>query len=115
MTGRPANLTTSHYAPWALIRRAGDTVGKRPSTRMAFLVGTVAPNGTAVALTGYVMNDGMTNWTKRPVRIEFSDIIKDWRHQPAVAEVRRAKLRMPKIESEHQRRRAQFPEVTCPA
>ncbi len=103
MATRPNTLTTSHHAPWALVRRAGDTVGKRPSTRMAFLVGTVAPEGKAVALTGYVMNNDMTGWTKRPVRIEWADIVKQWRFQPTVADVRKVKARMPAIKSENER------------
>jgi hypothetical protein len=64
--------TTRHSQPWALIRRNGDTPGKRISTRMAYLVDTIAPNGIAVAVTGYIMRNDMTGWTKR--RIEWSDI-----------------------------------------
>lgn len=77
------DLRTNHHAPWALIKRSGNTVGKRLSTRMAYLVATVVgPNGHAVALTGYVMNNDMTGWTKSKRRIEWSDVIKQWRHQP---------------------------------
>lgn len=50
--------------------------GKRLSTRMAYLVDTIAPNGIAVALTGYIMRNDMTGWTKHPRRIEWSDIIR---------------------------------------
>lgn len=103
MANRPEKLTTNHHMPWALVRRAGDTVGKRPSTRMAFLVSTVAPDGRAVALTGYVMNNDMTGWTKRPVRIEWSDVVKQWRNQPTPADVRRVKAKMPVIKTEAER------------
>ena len=91
----PRNLTTCHHAPWALIRRAGDTIGKRPSTRMAFLVGTVAPDGKAVALTGYIMRNDMTGWTKSKRRIEWADIVKQWHRQPSVADVKKAKAKLP--------------------
>jgi len=66
----PRKLTTCHADPWALIRRGGDTEGKRLSARMAYLVGTVVgPDGKAIAMTGYIMNTDMTNWTKRPRRM----------------------------------------------
>jgi hypothetical protein len=86
---------TCHSQPWALIRRNGDTPGKRLSTRMAYLIGTIAPNGIAVALTGYIMRNDMTGWTKHPRWIEWSDIIRQWTQQPTVAEVRKLKARLP--------------------
>ncbi len=102
--GRPEKLTTNHHAPWALIRRAGDTLGKRPSTRMAFLVDTVVgPDGKAIALRGYVMNNDMTGWSKSKRRIEWADVVKQWRHQPTPAEVRKVKARMPVIKAEAER------------
>lgn len=88
-------LTTCHSSPWALIRRNGDQPGKRISTRMAYLVGTISPDGKAVAVTGYIMCNDMTGWTKHPRRIEWSDIIKSWRSQPTVAAVRNAKAKLP--------------------
>lgn len=88
------NLTTCHCAPWALIRRAGDQEGKRPSTRMAYLTGTIAPAGIAVAMTGYVMCNDMTRWTKSKRRIEWADVIKRWQVQPTAATVRKIKRRM---------------------
>jgi hypothetical protein len=100
---RPETPTTCHHMPWALVRRAGDQIGKRPSTRMAFLVGTVAPEGRAVALTGYVMNNDMTGWTKRPVRIEWADLVKQWRRRPTAADVRKVKAKMPIIKAEAER------------
>ncbi len=92
-TGR--KLTTCHHSPWALVLRNGDTPGKRRSTRMAYLVGTIAPDGKAVALTGYIMCNDMTGWTKHPRRIEWADLIKTWRYQPTVADVRKAKAKLP--------------------
>jgi hypothetical protein len=89
------DLRTNHHAPWALVKRAGNTVGKRISTRMAYLVSTVAPDGHAVALTGYVMNNDMTGWTKTIRRIEWSDVVKTWRKQPTKADVQKAKRRLP--------------------
>ncbi len=86
---------TNHHAPWALVKRNGNTVGKRLSTRMAYLVSTIAPNGKAVALTGYIMNNDMTGWTKSTRRIEWSDVVKAWRHQPTKAEVQKVKRRLP--------------------
>jgi len=85
---------TCHSQPWALIRRNGDTAGKRISTRMAYLVDTIAPDGIAVALKGYIMNNDMTNWTKHPRRIEWDDIIRQWSRQPTVAAVRKVKARL---------------------
>jgi hypothetical protein len=87
--------TTCHSQPWALIRRNGDTPGKRWSTRMAYLVDTIAPNGIAIALKGYIINNDMTGWTKHPRRIEWSDIIRQWSRQPTIAEVRKVKSRLP--------------------
>jgi len=98
---------TCHYSAWALIRRCGDTVGKRPSTRMAYLVGTIAPHGTAEAVTGYVMNNDMTGWTKSVRRIEWADIVRQWTHQPTMQQVRTVKRRMPIIRTEADRRRGQ--------
>ncbi len=95
MTNRPEKLTTNHAMPWALIRRGGTAPGQRPRTRMAFLVSTVAPEGRAIALTGYVMSDDMTGWTKSARRIEWTDILKRWQRQPSAAEVRKAKRRLP--------------------
>lgn len=89
------SLTTCHHSPWALIRRGGDTVGKRLSTRMAYLVGTIAPDGKAIALTGYVMRNDMTGWSKSKRRIEWADIIKRWHRQPTAADVKKAKSKLP--------------------
>jgi hypothetical protein len=62
---------------------------------MAYLVGTIAPNGIAVALTSYIMRNDMTGWTKHPRRVEWSDIIKQWTRQPSVADMRKVKARLP--------------------
>jgi hypothetical protein len=86
---------TCHSSPWALIRRNGDTPGKRLSTRMAYLVDTIAPHGKAIAVTGYIMNNNMTGWTKHPRRIEWSDILKQWPIQPPVEVVRKFKACLP--------------------
>ena len=74
------------------------TPGKRISTRMAYLVDTIAPNGTAVALTGYIMRNDMAGWTKHPRRIEWSDIIRQWSRQPTTADARKVKARLPVAE-----------------
>jgi hypothetical protein len=92
----PILPTTCYSQPWALIRRDGDTPGKRLSTRMAYLVGTVAPNGLAIAVTGYIiMRNDMTGWTKHPRRVEWSDIIRQWSSQPSVTDVRKIKAPLP--------------------
>jgi len=89
----PAN---NHHALWALIRRNGDTIGKRLSTRMAYLIDTiVGVDRRSVALSGYAMRSDVTGWTKHPRRIEWNDVIKTWRHQPSVADVRKAKASLP--------------------
>lgn len=89
------NLKTCHAQPWALIKRNGQQEGKRPSMRMAYLTGTIALEGKAIALTGYVMNGDMTAWTKSKRRIEWGDVLKKWTRQPSVSEVRRARSRQP--------------------
>jgi hypothetical protein len=91
---QPPCLKTCHGAPWALIRRGGAIPGKRPFTRMAFLTGTVAPVGLAIAVAGYLTNDKMTRWTKRPSRIEWNDVIHSWSRQPTPAQIRRIKARL---------------------
>ena len=90
--------TTCHSQPWALIRRNGDTPGKRWSTRMAYLVDTIAPDGIAIAVTGYIMRNDMTGWTKHPRRVEWADLIKQWTRQPTIADVRKVKTRLPIVE-----------------
>jgi hypothetical protein len=98
MMSLPATYT-NHGQPWALIRRAGDTVGKRPSTRVAFLVDTVVgDDGKAVALRGYIARNDMTGWTKSLRRVEWSDVVRSWRRQPDVSTIRAIKRRMPKVE-----------------
>jgi hypothetical protein len=95
----PAAKFTNHGCPWALIRRAGDTAGKRPSTRVAFLVDTVVgDDGKAVALRGYIGRNDMTGWTKSLRRVEWSDIVKQWRAMPSEKTIRSIKQRMPKVE-----------------
>jgi hypothetical protein len=93
------NLTaTSIGDAWALVRRNGDTPGKRISTRMAYLVDTVVgPNGHAVAYRGYVMRNDMTGWSKHLRRVEFTDVIRQWRfdRQPSLAQVQAVKRRLP--------------------
>jgi hypothetical protein len=89
---------TNHAYPWALVRRAGDTEGKRPSTRMAFLVDTVVGNdGKAVALRGYIGRNDMTGWTKSLRRIEWSEVVRSWKTQPTTQTIRAIKQRMPKV------------------
>ena len=97
----PPDLSTCHASPWALIRRAGDTTGKRPSTRMAYLVGTVVRDGKAIAVTGYIMRNDMTGCTKAARRIEWSDIIRSWRLKPTAQTVRTIKQRLPIVTSDH--------------
>ena len=81
------SMTTCHGSPWALIFRGGDTPGRRRSTRMAYLVGTIAPGGQAIAVTGYIMNNDMTGWTRHTRRIEWADIYYQWRDQPMKSEI----------------------------
>lgn len=100
---RPTNLSTSYPMPWALVRRAGDTLGKRPSTRMAFITKATAQAGRIVSFTGYVMNNDLTGWTKRCVQIDPADIVKEWRREPTPADVRKVKAKMPVITEEAQR------------
>lgn len=96
MIGGAASPPTCHHAPWALVRRCGDTAGRRRSTRMAYLTDRiVGPNGEAIALKGYVMRNDMTGRTRHPRRIEWSDVIRTWGHQPRAAEVRAVKQRLP--------------------
>jgi hypothetical protein len=88
--------TTCHADPWALVRRNGDQLGKRVSVRMVYLVGTgKGPDGKAVAMTGYVMNGDMTGWTKHPRPVKWEDVVKRWRRQPSVSDVRKAKSKLP--------------------
>lgn len=91
------DLSTCHYEPWALVRRSGDTTGKRLSTRVAYLTGSYVPKGEhqATAFVGYVMNNDMTNWSKTKRQVEFADIIKQWRRQPTPAQVRAVKKKLP--------------------
>ena len=91
------DLTTSHHSPWALVRRNGDAIGKRPSTRMAYLVGFTTQDGKPVAMTGYIMSSDMTRWTKHPRRIEQRDLVKWWRARPTPADVRKAKATLPVV------------------
>jgi hypothetical protein len=49
--------SSGHSLRWPLVRRNGDAPGKRWSTRMAYLVDTIAPSGIAVAVTGYIMRN----------------------------------------------------------
>lgn len=87
---------TCHADPWALVRRAGNQDGKRISTRMCYLVGTIkGPDGKAVAMTGYIMNGDMRGWTKHPRPVRWEDVVKRWRHQPSPADVRKAKAKLP--------------------
>lgn len=87
---------TNHHAPWALIRRNGDTIGERLSTRMAYLTDTVVGrDGKAVALRGYIMRNDMTGWTKQPQRIEWNAVVKRWPHQPTPRDVRAVKACRP--------------------
>jgi hypothetical protein len=94
------NLTTCHHSPWTLVRRAGDTEGKRPSTRMAYLTGTICEHGLAVAFCGYIMNNNMEGWTKSNRRVEFDEIIRQWRAQPTTAQIQKIKRAMPKVTAE---------------
>jgi hypothetical protein len=88
--------STCHHAPWALVRRNGDTAGKRLSTRMAYLTDTIAgPDRHSVALRGYIMRNDMTSWTKHPRRIEWCDVIKTWRWKPTTLDVQKVKARLP--------------------
>jgi len=104
MAPRPTFLSTCYAYPWALVRRAGDTLGKRPSTRMAFITKANAIGGEIVSFSGYVMNNDMnTGWTKNVVEIGVDDIVKSWRHQPSFAAVVRVKKRMPVITADDQR------------
>lgn len=92
--------TTSIGQAWALVRRNGDQVGKRPSTRMAFLTGTIAVEGRAVAFRGYIMNNDLTSWTRHTRRVEFQDVLRTWRfdRKPSIADVKAAKAALPVVQ-----------------
>ena len=86
---------TCDSQPCALIKRGGATLGKRPFTRIAYLVDTIAPDGQAIAVTSYIMSDDFTGGTKHPRRIEWTDISQQWSRQPTPDATRRAKRRLP--------------------
>jgi hypothetical protein len=44
---------------------------------------------------GYIMTEAMAGRTKHPRRIEPDDIIRHWRAQPTVAQVRAEKRKLP--------------------
>lgn len=64
---------------------------------MAYLVGTVAPEGRAIAYTAYLADGAMTRWSKHPRRVEFNDIVKRFRGwgQPQAAAVRKIRSKLP--------------------
>ena len=87
--------STCFAHPWVLIKRGGTTPGNRPATRMAYLVDTIAPKGTegtAVAVTGYIMSASLANWTRHPQRIEWHDIVARWHRPPNAAAIQAARL-----------------------
>jgi hypothetical protein len=97
-TKREPGGPTSIAYPWALVRRMGDQEGKRPSTRMAYLVGTiVGDDGKAVALRGFIGRNDMTGWTKSLRRVEWGEIVRDWRTQPTPDRIAAIKRRMPRV------------------
>lgn len=86
---------TSYPTPFALVLRNGNTGGKRLSTRMAYITEAVAHNGKIVFYKGLIGTTKLTGWSKHPMRIEPSDIIKTWRSRPHITDIQRAKSRLP--------------------
>ena len=91
----PARFKTSYAYPYALVRRGGDTPGKRISTRMAFITHAVNEDGTLLFFKGYIGNKEMGAWTKHPRKIAEADIVKSWRSLPSMVTIRKARKALP--------------------
>jgi len=85
--------------PWALIRRRSGRAGHGPVTRMAYLIDTMSQNGLPVALSGYLMRDNFTGWSKYPHRIHRNSVIWCWRRQPSGEAVHLAKASLAEAEA----------------
>jgi hypothetical protein len=76
---------------YALIRRGGCELGKRPLTRMAWLT-RPTPGGWL----GYIGNEALDGWTLRARPIADADVVKRWKTvRPSRAAIRKAKAVMP--------------------
>ena len=77
--------TTSYPYPWALVIWNGQSAGKRPCTKMAFLKEAVAVDGHITHYRGFVLG------AKTVRRFQPDAILKTWRREPSDAAIKRAK------------------------
>jgi hypothetical protein len=87
-------LKTSYAYPWALVTRNGQSPGKRPNTRMAFITEAIAEQGHIVSYKAFIGNDDLAAWTRHPRDVEPDAIVKAWRVAPSKKEIRKAKARL---------------------
>lgn len=89
----PSGTRTNCGMPWALIKRGGQTPGKRPGTRLAFITTLSSPNGGRTLTIKAIMPNSRfasATWTK-PRPVDERDIVKQWRNAPSKAAVAKAK------------------------
>lgn len=91
-------MTTSYYAPWALIYAGGQVPGQRPRTKPAWIHEAIAVDNNIVGYRVRIMNGGRFN--KQTTKIEPSMIIKTWRRfelTPPLDEIKRVRAALDPI------------------
>lgn len=103
MTTLPNPLpATAQEAPWALVRRNGDVVDRKPSTRMAYLTGKIGKYDD-FCYQGFVMNHDLTRWTKKPRQIDPQDVVFLWRSAPTMTAIDAARATLSVITAKDNR------------
>lgn len=94
----PATVVHGCGTPYAIIKRNGQSPGKRPNTTLAFITKMKSKDGGRTMIVHGLIRQG-NGWTKRPRSIGYSDIVASWRNAPRPATVAAARQRLPRAEA----------------
>lgn len=89
----PEGIRTNCGCPWALIKRGGETPGKCPATKLAFLVDVTGVDGGRTLKIMGIMPKLRGGWTSK-VFIREQAIVKQWRLSPTELEVAKERKKL---------------------
>lgn len=81
--------------PYALVLRGGNQVGKRLSTRLAYLMAPVRDEaGAVIGYKARLSNSARGRWTVYSYLVEIRDIVDRWQLPPNRSQLGKAKAKL---------------------
>jgi hypothetical protein len=94
---RPAGLILRGWGfPFALIRRGGEEIGKRPKTALAYIISARSDDGGRTLVMRALIKRG-NGWTQ-PRPLAGRDVVQSWRNEPSPATVAKTRKALKPVE-----------------